>query len=54
LTRKHFFLLAPRDRDPAHRQFIEEQVPRVQEEEARLESSLPDQERLLRLGDSAI
>jgi hypothetical protein len=45
LTRKHFFLLTPRDRDAAHRQFIEEQVPRVQEEEARRESSPPDQER---------
>lgn len=45
LTRKHFFLLAPRDRDAAHRQFIEEQAPRVQEEEARLKSSLTDQDR---------
>lgn len=45
LTRKHFFLLAPRDRDAAHRQFIEEQAPRVAEEEARLKGSLHDQER---------
>jgi hypothetical protein len=42
LTRKHFFLLAPRDRDAAHRLFIEEQAPRVHEEETQLKGCLPD------------
>jgi hypothetical protein len=45
LTRKHFFLLAPRDRDAVHRQFIEEQTPRVHEEETQLKERLPDQDR---------
>ena len=45
LTRKHFFLLAPRDHDAAHRQFIEEQTLRVCEEEKRLKECLPDHDR---------
>jgi hypothetical protein len=45
LTRKQFLLLAPRDRDAAHRQFIQEQAPRVQEEETRLKERLPDRAR---------
>jgi hypothetical protein len=45
LTRKHFFLLAPLDRDAAHRQFIEEQTLLVYEEETRLKECLPDHDR---------
>jgi hypothetical protein len=50
LTRKHFSLLAPRGGDAAHRQFIEEQVPRVHEEETQLKECLPDGGRFATLG----
>jgi hypothetical protein len=50
LTRKHFSLLAPRDGDAAHRQFIEEQAPRVHEEETQLKECLPDGGRFAALG----